>query len=245
VFSHEILTTHLAYAAVIAVLAGLTKGFAGFGGAMVMVPLLSFYFGPAQAVVTVTLLEGLASLQLFPRAAPRTNWRRVGPLCLLTCLFVPVGIYALLNFEADIMRRAIGAVVVGFALVMLSGWRYRGIPHVGATVGVGVTAGLLMGGTGIGGPPVIFYLLSGPEPAEQSRASIISYFALTIAFMVVIFALYGAIDTITLWRAALLAAPFWIATWIGNRLFAVASEATFRRVALVCLLVIGSSAIVG
>ncbi|MDA0262043.1 MAG: TSUP family transporter, partial [Proteobacteria bacterium] len=76
----DILGWDLLIAALIATIAGLTKGYAGFGGGMIMAPLLAFIYGPAQAVAMIMVLEFLASIQLFPRAVRLTEWRLIGPL---------------------------------------------------------------------------------------------------------------------------------------------------------------------
>ena len=241
----EVLGWDLAIAALIATVAGLTKGYAGFGGGMIMAPLLALIYGPTQAVAMIMVLEFLASLQLFPRAARQTDWRLIGPLALITCLLTPVGLYALLYTEPDTMRRVIGAVVLALALIMLSGWRYRGEIRPALTAGVGVLAGLLMGATGLGGPPVILYMLSRPESADRARAGMISYFAIAIVFMIAILAWRGVINELTLWRCLFLGPWFALMIWVGSRLFNFGSEATFRKIALSLLVIAGLTAIIG
>jgi len=235
----------LVIAVLIATVAGLTKGYAGFGGGMIMAPLLAFIYGPVQAVAMIMVLEFLASLQLFPRAVQQTDWRLIGPLALLTCLLTPVGLYALLYTEPETMRRFIGAVVLALALIMLSGWRYRGEIRPALTGGVGVLAGLLMGATGLGGPPVILYVLSQPESANRARAGMISYFAIAIVFMIVILAWRGVINELTLWRCVFLGPWFMLTIWAGSQLFVFGSEANFRKIALSILVLAGLTAIAG
>jgi hypothetical protein len=240
----DVLGWDLLIAGLIATVAGLTKGYAGFGGGMIMAPLLAIIYGPAQAVAMIMVLEFLASLQLFPRAARQTDWRLIGPLALLTCLLTPVGLYALLYAEPETMRRFIGAVVLALALIMLSGWRYRGEIRPALTGGVGVLAGLLMGATGLGGPPVILYVLSRPEGADRARAGMISYFAIAIVFMIAILSWRGVINELTLWRCVFLGPWFMLTIWAGSRLFRFGTEATFRKIALSLLVVAGLTAIV-
>ena len=131
------------------------------------------------------------------------------------------------------------------ALIMLSGWRYRGTTRPAVTGGVGVLAGLLMGGTGLGGPPVILYVLSQPDPAGRARAGMVSYFAIATVFMIAVLTWRGAITELTLWRCAILAPWFGFAIWVGGRLFRLGSEAAFRKIALSILVVVGLVAIVG
>jgi hypothetical protein len=48
--------------------AGLVRGTTGFGGAMLMTPVLSALLGPIPAVVTALLMETAAALVMFPDA---------------------------------------------------------------------------------------------------------------------------------------------------------------------------------
>ena len=66
--------SELAAIAIVTV-AGLVRGITGFGGAMLMTPVLSILFGPVPAVVTALLLETAAALVMFPDALPRARWQ--------------------------------------------------------------------------------------------------------------------------------------------------------------------------
>ena len=58
----------LAIAAVIVAVAGIVRGFSGFGSALVMSPALSLLFGPPAAIATMTLMEVPTLVQLLPDA---------------------------------------------------------------------------------------------------------------------------------------------------------------------------------
>ena len=66
-----------------------------------------------------------------------------------------------------------------------------------------------MGATSLGGPPVLLYLLSTPARAESNRANIITYFALTSVYLIVVLMVSGVYTQATLWRAGLVA-PFFL-----------------------------------
>src|SRR5574337_545146 len=79
------------------------------------------------------------------------------PLALL------LGTLILVSLESQFMRRAIALSVIVFALILLIGWRYSGRPRLSTSVGLAALSGTMLGATSIGGPPVILYLLSGPD----------------------------------------------------------------------------------
>ena len=133
----ELLTTEFTAAAVIAAIAGTVRGFAGIGSGFIMIPLFSFLFGPAEAIVIVAILDGFGSAQLLPWALPRTNWRLVGQIAIATVIMMPVGVWALLSVDKDTARRIVGIVVVISTVVIASGWRLKGGITIGRSLGIG------------------------------------------------------------------------------------------------------------
>jgi uncharacterized membrane protein YfcA len=239
-----LIAPELALALGIAALAGATRGFAGIGSGFIMMPLFSLLFGPLEAVIIVCLLDAFGSVQLFPWALPRTDWRKVSYLALGSALLIPVGTLLLINLDRELMRRTIGIVVIGFTAFLMTGWRYRGPDGVPVALGIGGLAGLLSGGTGMGGPPVIAYLLATSATAEKVRANIVSYFLLLVTFIVVAFAWNGAVTELSLWRTGALLPVFLAALWVGAKLYPLAAERTFRRIAYALMMLSGFTAVV-
>jgi hypothetical protein len=60
-----------AWVAVAAGLAGLVRGLAGFGGALILVPVLSLFLGPVVAVPVLNIVDGVAMSPLLPGAMRR------------------------------------------------------------------------------------------------------------------------------------------------------------------------------
>ncbi len=58
----------------VTLVAGLMRGFAGFGSAMLMAPIFAILFGSADMVVTVVAIELVVSVQLFPQVSRPTAW---------------------------------------------------------------------------------------------------------------------------------------------------------------------------
>ena len=59
----------------VTLVAGLMRGFAGFGSAMLMAPIFAILFGSADMVVTVVAIELVVSLQLFPQVRQHADWK--------------------------------------------------------------------------------------------------------------------------------------------------------------------------
>ena len=218
-----------------ALVAGIVRGFSGFGSAMILTPALSVLYGPAVAVPISLALELLVTVPLLPGSVRLVEWRRIGVLCLAAFATVPLGGWLLLSLSPLTMRVAISAVILGFVAILAFGWRYHGRPTIAATLATGAASGVLNGASGMAGPPVVFFYLSGRASAPQMRASFIVYFALVDAVSVGVLAAMGALDASTLGRALWLTPVFLAAAWAGSRAFRHASEAFYRRVALAVL----------
>src|ERR1700739_2682841 len=78
-------------AAAVAVIAGMLRGFAGFGAAMMMTPIFSALYGPETGVALCPLLEIAVALPLLPRAAKYVDWRRIGLLMVAAVAGAPLG----------------------------------------------------------------------------------------------------------------------------------------------------------
>lgn len=218
---------------------GMIRGFTGFGSALVIAPVLSIAVGTHVAVPAIVAVLFASTFQLMPGAARDADWKRVSRLSLAGIIGVPIGIYALVAVDQELMRRFIAVVVVAFALFMLTGWRYKREPGVVMTMGVGGMGGVLSGAAAVGGPPVIIFLLAGPAAAAANRASIIYYFFFSQIIAMVMYWYQGFLTPKVLWLAVFMLPTQVIGVAIGTKLFPKANETLYRRIALFFLLLIG------
>jgi len=234
---------NLLAAASFMLLGGILRGFLGFGGSLGAVPGLSLIYGPLSAVSIVLLAEIGAIIQLLNTAIRQSEKQVVAPLVLASALTTPFGAWLLINLDPGDMRRAISITVLSFVAVLMLGWRYQRPPSLPVVIGVGSVGGVLSGGAGMGAPPAILFLLSGPHGQEAVRANIIGYLAVANMVALITIWLNGALTVDILWRAMVLTPPYLIAICVGSRLFRFASELFYRYVALAITAVIGIAAL--
>jgi uncharacterized membrane protein YfcA len=225
----------LVVAALVAFIAGTVRGFAGFGAAMLMTPVLAALFGPTPGVTLCLLLEFAVGLPLLRRSVQLVNWRRIGLLLAAATVAVPVGTWLLLNSEPAPLRWAISAIVLAAVLLLASGWRFPGTPGHATTLGAGVLSGFLNGLSGMAGPPIAFYYLAGRDPPAVVRASLTTYFVFVDAVAVISLAVRGEVSSEILLTGALLVPAVILGGLLGERLFPLASGRFYRRLALVLL----------
>lgn len=231
--------TELAGAVAIVTFAGLLRGVTGFGGAMMITPLLSILAGPVPAVVIALILEVSAALVMFADAIPKARWKVLAYLTIPTIFTVPLGGYFLLTLDPVLARKIIAAVVIICSAALLSGIRYSGQPRPATSIILGGIVGTMLGATSVGAPPVILYLLSGPDSAAVTRANL-SIFVTTISVIgLIMLAAAGAITAKLILISAFLVVPFLLATWLGGKLFIRLDDVYARHIALGLMMIAG------
>lgn len=223
---------------------GLSRGFTGFGAALIIVPALIIAYGPVPAVVLMSLIEVPGVLQLARTAIRDADWRSLAPLCIAAAVTVPVGAWSLAVLDPDTVRRGIAGMVVLFAALIATGWRYKGEVTKAISAAVGTVSGFCSGIASLGGPPVVMFLIAKGSNAAQTRAGIVAYFSLAMVLRLAAFGWNDLYSQDALLLSLLLAPVYMAGIWIGSHFFKGASETTFRRVVVTMVLVMGLIAMV-
>ncbi|MGF0537012.1 sulfite exporter TauE/SafE family protein [Agrobacterium sp. ES01] len=232
----------IAFLCFIAFIAGLSRGFAGFGAALIFMPLASSVIDPKLAAALLFMIDAVMAFPMVPAAYRRADKRAVATMLVGAVVGAPLGTMVLTYADALTLRWAIVVLVILLLTLLVSGWRYRGKPTAPATIAVGALSGLFAGAAQVGGPPVIAYWLGVSLPAAIVRANIIFYFGLGSVLTGINYTLAGLLN----WQAAAMALfigpAFGLGLSLGSHGFGRASEIVFRRV---CYGLIGSAAIIG
>jgi len=224
-----------------AFVAALARGFSGFGGALIFVPLASAAMGPQAAGPILLLIDGVAQFALLKNAWRQAKRREVGIMALGALAGIPLGVTILKFADAIVLRWAISVLIVAMLALLISGWRYRGQPKRPATIGVGFLAGILSGSVQAAGPPVIAYWLGGSTSPLMVRANIILFFFCTSVVSGVTYLAAGLLNLDVLFLSLVTAPGYAIGMFLGTRMFSLASEKMFRRA---CYLLIAGAAVV-
>lgn len=231
----------------VALLAGIMRGFSGFGGGLLIAPVYSLFLSPTDVVVLVMVLNLLTTVQLLPDVLRNVQWPTVLSLFATAFVGVPIGVAFLHLVDPVLMRRTIAAIVSCTAILLLLGWTYRGRRGRIQDGIVGLFSGVLTSIGGVGGPPVILYLLSDSRlPQHVFRAIVIMLFFLVQILTLTQIGLTGAM-TLTQGAYVLILLPVYaLAHWLGERAFHKYGhqQADFRRIALLSLLAVGLLAFV-
>jgi hypothetical protein len=234
--------TTLLLTVLVAGVAGLARGFSGFGAALIFMPAASALVTPALAAPVLLVADGILSVGFLPRAWTLARRKDVALMAAGAALGVPLGTLVLNHADPLPLRWAIAALASAMLLLLASGWRYHGTPKPGVTAVVGCVSGVFGGLAQLSGPPVVAYWLSGKETHGTMRASIILFFGATSLFTFLSYLATGIITAQSLWLAALVAPAYAAGLFAGSRAFGLASPAVFRRLcfALIAISVITS-----
>lgn len=212
--------------------AGLIRGFTGFGFSIAAVPLLSLIMPPAEAVPIVMLLQLGVSSSGMGEAVQICDWRSIRWLAAGAVIASPIGIWGLAHLPAAPVRLVMAGIVALAVVILARGMRLRVTPSPGHVMGFGLVSGLFNGLVGMPGPPVIAFYLASPIGVHAGRASMIVFFLATSLFGLLPLAFLGMLSW-TLVIASVIAFPaVWLGSRIGARLYRSAPERGYRIVAL-------------
>lgn len=221
--------------------AGIARGFSGFGAALIFIPMASAVIGPKMASPILLAIDLVCAAGLLPDAARRADKKDVGAMSVGAAFAVPAGVALLVYADPVLVRWVISITALMFLMLLMSGWRYTGKPSAPLAAGVGVIAGVYSGAAQLGGPPVVAYWLGGVNPIATVRANIVLYFAISSIFSAISY-FYAGLLTPAVFVLCILCGPLYGAgLFCGARLFGLASERTFRRI---CFALIGLAAVV-
>ncbi len=209
-------------------IAGIVRGFTGFGTALIFVPVAGIFLIPEKVIAVMAVTGMFSAAAVLPRAWKHANHREVGLLALAAILTVPVGLWLLGLIDREVVRWLV-AGIAGITLVSLvAGWRFaRQIAPLGL-LAIGAMAGLVGGLTGLTGPIVIMFYLAGQSAVASVRGNTILFLAILDLVLVVNLSLSGDMGWPEVLLAAVLGVPYVITSLIGQSLFDPGLERTYR-----------------
>lgn len=211
--------------------AGLVRGFSGFGTALIFVPVANIFLDPKEVIVVIALTGIASNAVILPRAWKQGSRAEVGYLVLAALLTVPLGLTALDFLDQITIRWIIAGVAGGMLAALIAGWRYSGAVNMPTVLAIGAAAGIVGGMTGLTGPVVILFYLSGQAVAQSVRANTILFLAALDVVLIANLVWQGAVRLDLLMLAVVLAIPYATTTLIGQRMFRPDYEKLYRSVA--------------
>lgn len=225
-----------------AVLAGLVRGFSGFGSGLVYMPIAGAVLPPAQAVAVLVVMDLLGPLANLPGALRTGTPRDVGLLGLGMLPGLPLGVAALFLVDPSMFRWSVSLIALATVAALVAGWRWHGPRGRSVTMATGFMSGLVGGATALPGPPVILYYMASPLPVAQVRANLTMFLLMVDLGLVSVLAASGQLSWTLATVSLMLLVPFSLANGLGSALFRPERARAYR---LLSWGLIAASAIAG
>lgn len=208
--------------------AAFVRGLAGFGLAILLVPVLGLAVAPREAVVVANwlgLLIGLVGIKKIIGASEKSAFTISG----LAVLATPLGVWLLAAVDASLARLLIALIAFGaFLLILLPKKPAHYAPGPVETGATGLLSGVLTGFAGMPGPPVVPYYLRRDIAPQLARASMMTIFLATSLAGVIAASLLGVATAREPLLAALLFPAVLLGNWLGTRAFGKVSDRAWR-----------------
>jgi uncharacterized protein len=226
--------------ALVVFIAAVVQGIAGFGGALVAMPLLVPLLGIQVASPAFALVAMVATLLNALRWRAFVTPRDLARLLLPALIGIPLGVWLLARLDAALITRILGVLIFLYA-----GYAILGLPvprpkHDAWTYTAGFSSGLLSGAYNTGGPPIVMFASASQWEPNRFRGNLQTFFLLSSIIVTVSHALAGHYSTETLWAALWALPALFAGHMIGYRLCRFVNPAFFRRLVLLLLLILGA-----
>lgn len=161
----------------------LLQSSAGFGYGMFAIPLLMLLgVSSFDAIAILSVCSFAQTLPGMLALRRHLGWRALATPLLLAAIFMPIGIYLLsvINvLEPSVVRQVFGCLILlVLALHSLAKVAPRERLHPGWGALAGSCSGFMSGMSGMGGPPLIMWIMAHTWSSERSRASVWVFFTL-------------------------------------------------------------------
>ena len=223
-------------------LAGTVRGFAGFGTALVYLPLAALVLSPFQAITTLVIFDLVGPLPLVRRAARDCEPRDVARLACGLALALPLGLFTLTLIQAEVFRYAVSLIALTLVACLLGGVRYQGPLTPRMVFATGGMAGFLQGVAGLPGPPVILLYMASTRPVQVIRANTFLFLLATDLVLLPMLAIFGRLDMSAVMLGVALIVPNMLGALLGGWLFRPGLEPAYRGIGYA---IIAASALVG
>ena len=221
--------------AAVVLIAGIVRGFSGFGGALIFIPMASALLGPKLGVPVFYLVDFCTATPYGLKLIRRATMSAVMPMLIGSWIATPFGAWILANGDPVVLRWGTGIMVLAMLGVLVSGWRYQVEPMPVVSFGVGLVGGLLGTAAGVSGPAIIAYWLGSRSPASVVRANIMVYYAVSALGTDAAYYLRGLFTLETLVYAALAAPLYALGLSLGARVFRGSNDGQYRAAAFVLI----------
>lgn len=225
--------------ALIVFLAAFLQCLAGFGFAVIAMPMVAIVVG----LHTAAPLIALTGLTLYTvnliRYRRSLNMREVLPMAAASVLGVPVGMWLLTNVDEAVVKQALGLILIAYGIYALARPK-RGRPISKTWVyPTGFVAGCLGAAYNTPGPPAVVYGSLRDWPRDEFRAAMQTLFFLNATLVVVSHSVARHVTADVLLLFAYAVPALVVGILVGTRVDERVNRDHFRLIVNLMILILG------
>ena len=238
--------SQVAIVLLIACIGSLIQNSCGFGYGIFSVAVLPFVLPYQQAVALSTMSAGIMSAIVAVRNRGKLRLDVLWPCTLASSIIVVIAITFSVGQSNVVLTRALGVLLILLSLYFfLFSDKIRIKPTIANGLIFGIISGAGAGFFGIGGPPVVIFLLSALDSKDEYRSTISVQFICNAIIGTTVRLVNGIITPQLLQITVLSVIPLLFGIWVGGHIFMLMSEKTLRRVVYVFMAASGSVMLFG
>lgn len=218
--------------------AAFISGAAGFGGALLLLPVVTLCVGAETAVPVLTIAQLLGNLSRMAFGIKQIDWKSVSLFCSTALPLAALGAFGFSILPKDIVSRCIGGVLVTLVLMKVF-WKLEFNAGTKTLLAGGAVTGLLSGLVGSGGPiGAAIFLSLGLPPVAYIASEATTASAMHI-LKTIIYGNLVRLDLIALGTGLIMGVAMIGGSFAANRLIKNMEKAKFQKYVAVLLCIVG------
>jgi uncharacterized membrane protein YfcA len=234
----------LAIVLVAVFLAGLIRGFAGFGLSAIVMASAATRIPPVELIPVCYLLEGAASLAMFRGGIAHADMRIVRGLVICSTIGIPIGLLATTSMDIELSRKLALCLILTLTMAQFFRLSPAFLSTTSGLYASGLAAGIATGLASVGGMVIALYVLASQASPRQMRASLVMFLAISMFTSLIWLIAYDLMTMQAIWRGVLMAPVALLGVSAGILLFRPAYEPIYKTVCLMLLAVLSATGLI-
>ncbi|HXK44910.1 MAG TPA: sulfite exporter TauE/SafE family protein, partial [bacterium] len=179
------------------------------------------------------------NLVIISKVKNNVNCKRIIFIAAGSFAGLPFGVFALKYVNQDVIRFSISLITFVLGLLFLFGLKPKIKESKTTFIISGIVSGILSGAAAMGGPPLIFILMSMGFPKDNFRATLLGCFLFNGIYANTLYFVNGLFSLSNLRISLLGLVPALAGTILGIKTKNMLTEEQFNRATLIIVIIIG------
>jgi uncharacterized protein len=214
---------------IIILISSIIQSTAGFGFALISMPLLSFYYDIKIVVPLIIICSTLTNIGVVLTTIKYLRLKKIWILILFGLLATPIGVFLLNFINSNYLKIFVGIFILSFAIILLKGIRIKIKDKNIAYCATGIFSGVLNGSTSMSGPPIVLFLSNEGYDKNSFRANITGFAIIINIVTIILLILQSNIKSEVIYLTTISIAPLVVGSIIGTIIIKHFKELHFKR----------------